>query len=209
MQHYTQWRSSPQHTHAHKQRNILFYVQGNENKDWQLLSPSASNNKLLAIVEFWFKYLSKSDIKILILSSEKIIVSWENKKFHQTGKKKKIPIVYFLKKMYFEHELSCAVLSCSVMSDSLPPHGLQHARPPCPSPTPGAYSNSCPLSRDAMQPPHLLSLPSPPTFNLSQHQGLFQWASSSHQVVKILELQQESFWWIFSWFPLGLTGLIL
>ena len=33
------------------------------------------------------------------------------------------------------------------MSDSLPPHGLQHARPPCPSPIPGAYSNSCPLSR--------------------------------------------------------------
>ena len=32
------------------------------------------------------------------------------------------------------------------MSDSLWPHGLQHARPPCPSPTPGVYSNSCPLS---------------------------------------------------------------
>ena len=37
--------------------------------------------------------------------------------------------------------------SCSVMSDSLRPHGLQHARPPCPSPTPGVYSHSCPLSR--------------------------------------------------------------
>ena len=37
--------------------------------------------------------------------------------------------------------------SCSVMSDSLRPHGLQHARPPCLSPTPGAYSNSCPSSR--------------------------------------------------------------
>ena len=36
--------------------------------------------------------------------------------------------------------------SRSVMSDSLRPHGLQHARPPCPSPTPGAYSNSCPES---------------------------------------------------------------
>ena len=33
--------------------------------------------------------------------------------------------------------------SCSVVSDSLQPHGLQHARPPCPSPTPGACSNSC------------------------------------------------------------------
>ena len=35
--------------------------------------------------------------------------------------------------------------SCSVMSNSLWPHGLQHARPPCPSPTPGVYWNSCPL----------------------------------------------------------------
>ena len=37
--------------------------------------------------------------------------------------------------------------SCSAMSNSLQPHGLQHARLACPSPTPGAYSNSCPLSR--------------------------------------------------------------
>ena len=37
--------------------------------------------------------------------------------------------------------------SCSVMSDSLWPHEPQHARPPCPSPTPGVYSNSCPSSR--------------------------------------------------------------
>ena len=37
--------------------------------------------------------------------------------------------------------------SCSVMYDSLWPHGLQHARPPCPSPTPRVYSNSCPLSQ--------------------------------------------------------------
>ena len=41
---------------------------------------------------------------------------------------------------------SSVQFSHSVMSDSLWPHGLQHARPPCPSPTPGVYSNSCPLS---------------------------------------------------------------
>ena len=40
---------------------------------------------------------------------------------------------------------------------------------------------------DAIQPSHPLSFPSPPTFNLSQHQGLFQWVSSSHQVAKVLE----------------------
>ena len=50
---------------------------------------------------------------------------------------------------------------------------------------------------DAIQPSHPLSSPSPPAFNLSQHQGLFQWACSSHQVVKVLELQHQSFQWIF------------
>ena len=42
---------------------------------------------------------------------------------------------------------------------------------------------------DAIQPSHPLLSPSPPAFNLSQHQGLFQWVSSSHQVVKVLEFQ--------------------
>ena len=48
---------------------------------------------------------------------------------------------------------------------------------------------------DAVQPSHPLSSPSPPTFNLSQHQGLFKWISSSHQVAKVLEfhLHHQSF----------------
>ena len=89
------------------------------------------------------------------------------------------------------------LLNLSVMSDSLRPHGLQHARLPCPSPSPRAYSNSCPLSRDAIQPSCLLSFPSPSAFSLSQHQGLFQWVSSSHQVAKelVLQLQHQSFQW--------------
>ena len=50
---------------------------------------------------------------------------------------------------------------------------------------------------NAIQPRHPLSSPSPPTFNLSQHQGVFQWVSSSYQVAKILEfqLQHQSFQW--------------
>ena len=52
---------------------------------------------------------------------------------------------------------------------------------------------------DAIQPSHPLLSPSPPSFTLSQHQGLFQWVSSSHQVAKVLELQlqHQSFQWIF------------
>ena len=44
---------------------------------------------------------------------------------------------------------------------------------------------------DAIQPSHLLFSPSPPAFNLSQHQGLFKWVSSSHQVAKILDFQLQ------------------
>ena len=52
---------------------------------------------------------------------------------------------------------------------------------------------------DAIQPSHPLSSPSLPAFNLSHHQGLFQWVSSSNQVAKVLEfqLQHQSFQWIF------------
>ena len=52
---------------------------------------------------------------------------------------------------------------------------------------------------DAFQPSHSLLSPSPPAFNLSQHQGLFQWVNSSHQVAKLLKLQfqHQSFQWIF------------
>ena len=65
---------------------------------------------------------------------------------------------------------------------------------------------------DAIQPSHPLSSPSPPTFNLSQHQGLFQAVSSSNQVAKVLEfqIQHQSFQWINiqDWFLLGWTGWI-
>ena len=44
---------------------------------------------------------------------------------------------------------------------------------------------------DAIQPSHPLSSPSPPAFSLSQHQGLFQWINSSHQVAQVLELQLQ------------------
>ena len=67
------------------------------------------------------------------------------------------------------------------------PHELQHARPPCPSPTPGVYPNSCPLSRWCH--PTISSSVIPfPAFNLSQHQGLFQWSSYLYQLDKVLEL---------------------
>ena len=81
--------------------------------------------------------------------------------------------------------------SHSVISNSLQPLGLQHARPPCPSPSPGACSDSCLLSRWCH--PTISSSLTPFSFCLQSfhHQGLFQWFSSSHQVTKVLELQLQ------------------
>ena len=76
-------------------------------------------------------------------------------------------------------QMTIVQFSCWVVSDSLRPNRLQHVRPSCPSPTTGTYSNSIHCVGDAIQPSHPLLSPSPPTFNLSQHQGLFQWVSSS------------------------------
>ena len=64
---------------------------------------------------------------------------------------------------------------------------------------------------DAIQPSHLLSSPSPPAFNLSQHQGLFQWVGSSHQVAKLLGVSASTSVLpmnIRDWFPLGWIGWI-
>ena len=58
--------------------------------------------------------------------------------------------------------VSSVQFSCSVMSDSLRPHELQHAKPPCPSPFPGVHSKSCPRVGDAIEPSHPLSSPFPP-----------------------------------------------
>ena len=71
------------------------------------------------------------------------------------------------------------------MSDSLWPHGLQHTRLPCSSPSPGVCSESCPLSQRCYL-SHPLSPPSSFASNLSEHQGLFQQVSSSHQEARVL-----------------------
>ena len=85
------------------------------------------------------------------------------------------------------------------MSDSLRPHGLQHARPPFPSQLPEFTQTQDHWVGDAIQPSHLLLSSSPPAFNLSQHQAVFQRVSCLHQVGKVLkfQLQHQSFKWIF------------
>ena len=86
---------------------------------------------------------------------------------------------------------SCLTL-CNPMDCSTPGFPVHHQLPEL------TQTHVHPVG-DAIQPSHPLLSPSPPAFNLSQHQGLFQWVSSSHQVAKVLELQLhcQSFHWIF------------
>ena len=108
-------------------------------------------------------------------------------------------------------QFSSVQFSHSVMSNSLWPHELQHARPPCPSPTPGVYLNSCPLSRwchptisSSVIPfsSCLLSFPASGSFPMSQFftsggQSIGVSASTS-----VLPMNTQD------WFPLGWTGWI-
>ena len=101
--------------------------------------------------------------------------------------------------------------SHSVVSDSLRPHELQHARPPCPSPAPGVYPNPCPLSRwchpaisSSVLPfsSCLQSLPSSGSFPMNQ---LFTWGGQSTRVsasASVLPVNTQD------WSPLGWTGWI-
>ena len=104
------------------------------------------------------------------------------------------------------------LFSHQVMFDSSWPHGLQHSRLPCLSPSPGVCPRSCPLNWWCHSTSHPLLPSSPSAFSLSQHQGFFfQWVSCLHQVAKGLELQTSASvppMNIQGWFPLRLTGLI-
>ena len=79
-------------------------------------------------------------------------------------------------------KFSSVLFSHSVVSDSLWPHELQHTRPPCPSPTPEFTQTRIRWVGDAIQSSHPLSSPFLPAPNPSQHQSLFQWVNSFHEV---------------------------
>ena len=103
------------------------------------------------------------------------------------------------------------LFSCSVMSNPLWHHGLQHARLPCPSPSPRACSNSCPLSRWCH--PTVLSSVSSFSSCLQSFPAsgsfLMSWLfTSGGQSIGVSASASELPMNIQDWFPLGLTGLI-
>ena len=87
--------------------------------------------------------------------------------------------------------ISSVQFSCSVVSDSLRSHESQHARTPVHHQLPDFTQIHVHRVSDAIQPSHPLSSPSPPAPNPSQHQSLFQWVNSSHEVAKVLEFQLQ------------------
>ena len=108
-------------------------------------------------------------------------------------------------KVFFPSFLrSVSQFSLSVVSDSLQPHGLQLARPPCPSPTPGVYSNSCPLSQwchptiSSSVVPFSSCLPSSPASGSFQMSQLF--ASGGRSIGASASVFPMN---IQCWFPLG------
>ena len=101
---------------------------------------------------------------------------------------------------------SSVQFSHSVVSDSLRPHELQHTRPPCPSPTPGAYSNSCPLSRwcHPTISSSVLSFSScPQSFPASGSFQISQFFTLGSQSIGVSALASVLPMNIQDWFPLG------
>ena len=108
-------------------------------------------------------------------------------------------------------QLSTVQFNCSVMSNSLQPHGLQHARLPCPSPNPGAYSNSRPLSQwchptisSSLVPfsSCIQSFPASRSFPMSQFFALGGQSIGVSATASVLQMNIQD------WFPLGWTGWI-
>ena len=107
--------------------------------------------------ESWFGLKSKSSMTISLVDGQcasKLPRMWCLKEWMAVGLNEQNvglpPIsmyVYIYTHTYTSVQFSSVQFSGSVMSDSLQPHESQHARPPCPSPTPGVYPNPCPSSR--------------------------------------------------------------
>ena len=107
------------------------------------------------------------------------------------------------KMLFYSVQFSLAVMSdCDPMDCNTPSFPVHHQLPKL-------AQTHVQRVGDAIQPSHSLSSLSPPPFNLSQHQGLFQWVSSSHQVIKVLGVSASASVLpvnIQDWFPLGWTG---
>ena len=126
-----------------------------------------------------------------------LFLSWSNKNILRAAKptclripRRSVSMIFHFSIQFSSVTRSCPTL-CDPMNRSMPGLPVHHHLLE-------STQTHVHWVSDAIQPSYPLSSPSPPALNLSQHQGLFQWVSSSHQVAKVLEfqLQHQSFQWI-------------
>ena len=125
----------------------------------------------ICIILLYIEYINKSILHLILakrLRSDEYI-------------NKSIYLKYFISVQFSSVALSCPTL-CNTMDCSTPGFPVHHQLPEFTQPHVHHVS-------DAIRPSHPLSSPFPSAFNLSQHQGLFKWVGSLHQVAKVLELQ--------------------
>ena len=159
---------------------VKFTIEFIKKKFWSTRTLSGSWWRIQAF------HNSNSHLKVQILS----VVFLKVTSFLTSFPRKCLPTtIAWLSVQFSSVAQSCPTL-CDLMNRSTPGLPVHHHLPEF------THTHVHWIS-DATQPSHPLSSPSPPDLNLSQHQGLFQWVSSSHQVAKGLEfqLQHQSFQW--------------
>ena len=176
------------------------------------MPPSGSITNFLTGSSMKFIFSNSSlDIQIFFISSIYNFIIASCFYFISTYFCSAVPYILLMKHFLLLSVWGYSVqFSCSVVSNSLGPHGLQHARLPCPSPTPGACSNHICWVSDSIQPSHPLSSPSPPALNLPAS-GSFPvsqlFASGGQSIgvsasTSVLPMNTQD------WSPLGWTGWI-
>ena len=173
-----------------QQKSLLYYLQAFRTVQctpWLLSNYLSEINMYVCVYVYMFMFK-----RFLLMRYSKISVSRASWVSIQI----KVRVNFWLQ--FSSVAQSCLTL-CNPMDCSTPGFPVHHQLPEL-------TQTHVHWVRDAIQPSHPLSSPSPPVFDLSQHQDLFQWVSFSHQVVKVLEfqLQHQSFQWIFRTdFPQG------
>ena len=152
-----------------------------ENEKKFIIFPHELDPRFYSVVALW--------------SPEKICLSYHSLKVLLSLTSRKLRILTHQVPSLESPQLGSVHFSRSDVSDSLRPHESQHTRPPCPSPTPGVYTNSCPSSRWCCPAISSSVVPFSSCPQPLPASGSFQWVNSLHEVAKVLEfqLQHQSF----------------
>ena len=135
-------------------------------------------------------------LEVKIIRNQSLVVLNKNTNLDKEGFKTWCCVNHILSSVKEKLHLSSVAQSCPTLCD---PMDCSKPGLPVHHQLPEFTQTHVHWVGDVIQSSQPLSSPSPPAFNISQHQGLFKWVSSSHQVAKVLEFQfqHQSFQWIF------------